>query len=374
MLTVLALVAAACSARTNTTETPIESTDREDVPSALDDPFNSSFPDPLVPPEDIRAQVPPDAIPAIDDPKFLEIDEVGSLEDREPVVAVVVGDVAKAYPLQILTWHEIVNDTLGDIPLSVTYCPLCNSALAFDRRVDDRILDFGTSGMLYNSALVMYDRQTESLWSHFTGQAIVGTLTGTQLETVAISIVSFADFKEAHPAGRVLSTDTGDLRDYGRNPYVGYDDPEDSPFLFTGPSDDRLPQLARVVGIRIGDEAVAIDVDRLRDEGVIHTEVAGKSIVVWLKPGTASALDASSIAAGKDVGAVGVFERDLDGRQLRFERSGDEFRDTETQTQWNVFGEGLRGRFAGNELTPVRHLSTFWFSWFAFFPETELVR
>lgn len=232
LVSLLAIVAAACdgdggptaagAAETVRSDQPSPSP-REDVPSALDDPDDERLPTPLVDTaEIISGGPPPDGIPPIDEPTFESAESVDWLQDNEPVLALEIEDEWRAYPVQILTWHEIVNDTIAGIPVAVTYCPLCNTAIAFDRRVEDRLLDFGTSGKLYRSALVMYDRQTESLWRHFTGGAVAGFLTGTELRAFPMS-VSWRDFHDTAPDGAlVLSRDTGYSRDYGRNPYRGW--------------------------------------------------------------------------------------------------------------------------------------------------------
>ncbi|NNE13139.1 MAG: DUF3179 domain-containing protein, partial [Ilumatobacter sp.] len=197
-----------------------------------------SAPPPLVQFEEIRSGgPPPDGIPPIDEPRFLLPGDVDFLADNEPVLALEIDGDARAYPVQIMTWHEIVNDTVGGTPVTVSYCPLCNSAVAYDRRLGDRILDFGTSGLLYNSALVMYDRQTQTLWSHFTGQGIIGELTGEELVTYPLATVAWSTWRDTNPDGLVLSRDTGFSRDYGRNPYPGYDRVDGVPFLFQGEVD-----------------------------------------------------------------------------------------------------------------------------------------
>jgi hypothetical protein len=170
--------------------------------SALDNPADPRLPKPLVDPDEIISGGPaPDGIPPVDDPRFEPVAEVDWLKDQEPVLALVLEGEARAYPVQIMVWHEIVNDTVAGIPVAVTYCPLCNSAVAYDRRLAERVMDFGTSGKLYRSALVMYDRQTESLWAHFTGQAVAGVLTGEELDTYPVSTVSWEDFRTSHPDG-----------------------------------------------------------------------------------------------------------------------------------------------------------------------------
>jgi anti-sigma factor (TIGR02949 family) len=178
-----------------------------------------------VPLEEIVPGGPPkDGIPAIDDPQFVSVDEADRwLSGREPVIVVRHVHETRVYPYQILIFHEIVNDIVGGRPLAVTYCPLCNTALVFDRRHDGRVLDFGTTGRLRHSDMVMYDRQTESWWQQATGEAILGELAGDRLEPFPAQTMSWNDVRRAYPDGRVLSRETGHDRPYGRNPYEGYD-------------------------------------------------------------------------------------------------------------------------------------------------------
>jgi hypothetical protein len=201
--------------------------------------------------EEIRSGGPPkDGIPALDAPRFVSIQGADDwLDPREPVIVVQGQSRARAYPLQILIYHEIVNDTFEGLPISVTFCPLCNASIVFDRRVDDQVLDFGTTGKLRKSDLVMYDRQTESWWQQFTGTGIVGQYAGTELRQVPSQIVAYEDFKAAYPSGEVLSRSTGYWRSYGRNPYRGYDRVGDKPFLYFDRLDGRLPAMMRVLGV-----------------------------------------------------------------------------------------------------------------------------
>jgi hypothetical protein len=248
-----------------------------------------------------------DGIPAIDRPRFVPVRKVSFLEAREPVVQLVVGAEARAYPLQILIWHEIVNDTVGGVPVAVTFCPLCNTTIVFDRRLDGRVLDFGTTGNLRNSDLVMYDRQTESWWQQFGGEAVVGELTGRTLERLPATIVAWEEFARTHPDGKVLSRNTGFFRSYGENPYSGYDTVDTPPFFAAAnQDDDRLPPKERVVFIERGDERVVVPFSALRKAGKIELEVGGEELVVTWKPGTRSALDSGTIAGGRDVGTAVV--------------------------------------------------------------------
>jgi hypothetical protein len=382
-LAVVGVVAAACSGNasgplrtqdvTAVTVDQVPGGPREETPSALDDPADERFPTPIVDVNGLRSGgPPPDGIPSIDEPRFLGAADVDFLEDSEPVLALEVAGDARAYPLQIMTWHEIVNDTVGDVPVGVTYCPLCNTAIAFDRRLGDRVLSFGTSGMLFNSALVMYDRQTESLWSHFTSQALAGVLTGERLATFPVAVVSWVEWRDAHPSGLVLSRETGVTRDYGRNPYPGYDDVDSPPFLFDGEVDGRLAAKERIVGVGLDRDPVALRLDPLSDQGVLVVEVDGEALTMWQLPGTSSALDTGEVAGGRDVGATGVFVPEIDGRSLTFDRDGDRFVDRETGTAWDIFGRGVTGALAGARLEAVDHVDTFWFAWAAYQPDTRI--
>ena len=326
--------------------------------------------------EDITSGGPPkDGIPPIDDPHFVSIAEADDwLENREPVVILSIEGQTKAYPIQILMWHEIVNDEVGGTPVSVTFCPLCNTALTFDRRFDGRILDFGTTGMLRHSDLVMYDRQTESWWQQATGEGIVGTYAGRQLLFLSSPLVSWAQFKQEYPEGIVLSRTTGFSRDYGRNPYVRYDT-RSGPYggFFKGTKDGRLPAMDRVVAVTMGDSSVAYSTTALAKNPALNDEFAGRAIVVLWAPGTASALDEGSIANGRDVGSTGVFLRRVDGRTLEFESVDDGvFRDRQTGSTWNILGRAVAGPLAGVRLEAVQHGNHFWFAWAVFKPDSRL--
>ncbi len=240
---------------------------------------------------------PKDGIPSIDDPQFEPVADV-DLPASEPVLAVSVGDDARAYPLRILMWHEIVNDDVGGTPLTITFCPLCNTGIVFKREVGGHVLDFGTTGKLRNSDLVMYDRQTESWWQQFTGRAIVGEMVGTKLAPWPSRLESFARFAERHPDGKVLIPINPGVRSYGLNPYVGYDSRESPYEFFDGELPTNIAPLARVV--RVDDQAWSLEL--LRAAGRIET---GDLVLTW-EPGQASALDEQVIAQSFDVGNVVV--------------------------------------------------------------------
>ncbi len=326
---------------------------------------------------------PPDGIAPIDWPNFERASTVDWLEPQEAVIAVEIGGEARAYPVGILISHEIVNDTFGTLPVTVSYCPLCNSAVVFERRAGERTLTFGTSGSLYNSALVMYDRQTESLWTHYTGQAIVGELVGTQLKLIPAATVNWKTFKAEHPDGLVLSRETGFPNSYGFNPYVGYDDPSTSPFLFLGTPDQRLAAKERVLVVRHADQEVAVVLDTLAAQGTLALEFNENpveivvEIVVFHQPGTATPLEQASVALGRDVGATAVYLSEVDGQNLTFERvTNDErdyvFIDAQTGSSWSLLGRAIDGPLQGAMLTPVEHLDTFWFAIAAYSVDIEI--
>ena len=249
---------------------------------------------------------PKDGIPALDNPTFTAVADKPELAPREPVITLEIeGETPRAYPVRYLTWHEIVNDVVGNIPVAVTFCPLCNSGISFDRRSGGQTLRFGVSGKLRHSDMIMYDRETESWWQQATGQAIVGQLTGSELISLPSWMESWEAFSTRNPDGLVM-VEPAFNRDYGANPYVRYDSSY-RPFLFSGemPPHD-IPALARVV--RVGDRAWPLT--RLAKEGAL-TE-AGVTLT-WAA-GQASALDTAQIAAGKDVGNVRV--RDAAGDDL----------------------------------------------------------
>ena len=323
--------------------------------------------------EIISGGPPPDGIPPIDDPKFVSPEDADRwLTGQEPVIALEIDGDARAYPLQIMIWHEIVNDVVGDVPVTVTFCPLCNSAIVFDRRLDGVTYDFGTSGNLRNSDLVMWDRQTESWWQQLTGEAIVGELTGKVLTFLPAPIVSWEDFKAVNTDGKVLSRSTGFSRSYGRNPYIGYDKVDNPPFLLLDEPDGRLPPKERVVAVTIGDVDVAFPFSILERERVVNYSVNGRDLTVFFKPGTVSALDRSSIKESRDVGATGVFDPIVDRQKLSFRTDGEDIVDNETGSVWNILGEAVEGPLTGKTLAPIVHANHFWFAWGAFKPDTKI--
>ena len=313
---------------------------------------------------------PRDGIPAIDDPVFIDIAQASAwISDSEPVIVVERDDDVRAYPIQILMFHEIVNDMIAGLPVAVTFCPLCNASIVFERRVDNAVLDFGTTGRLRNSDLIMYDRQSETWWQQFTGRGIIGRYNGVRLERLPSQIVAFGELKASFPGASVLSRDTGFSRPYGENPYRGYDAIDNNPFLFKGDTDPRLPAMERVLAIastteafpdsgRQGNETQSDtgqddtgqddtgqddsgqnnDAERgsaaQRDSGqagtlliplsvivgpqVLNLTVGQSPIVVFGATETNSALDRASIAESRMIPAAAAFLATIDGAPLSF--------------------------------------------------------
>ena len=240
---------------------------------------------------------PKDGIPSIDAPRFKPATAEQSLSLREPVLTYETGSEARAYPIRYLMWHEIVNDTIAGIPVAVTFCPLCNTAMIFDRRIGGKVHSFGVSGKLRFSDMVMYDRETESWWQQALGEGIVGQYTDTMLVQLPSVMESWGQFRARHPDGLVMEEPDWS-RSYGANPYVGYDSLT-KPFLYDGEDPPHgISPLARV--IRVGTRAWTLE--RLRKDGRI--EEAGL-ILTW-EEGQASALDSAEIAKGAEVGTVRV--------------------------------------------------------------------
>lgn len=318
---------------------------------------------------------PRDGIPAIDNPLFQSNDDTAEwLGLNEPVVSLRVGDTAKAYPLQILIFHEIVNDVIDGQPVVVTFCPLCNASIVFDANVDGQVLDFGTTGRLRKSDLVMYDRQTESWWQQFTGTGIVGEYNGVELKQLPSQIISFDVFQTEYPAGQVLSKKTGSVRPYGSNPYRGYDDINSTPFLFKDPLDPRLPPMERVLAVAANDERTnwqLVPLSVLESNPVIQLN----DVVIVATSKTTSALDQSDINDSRLVPAAAAFASNINGEPVTLSlNDAGVLIDEETGSQWSPLGTALKGPRKGQRLAQVDQGVHFAFAWLAFDPAATIVK
>jgi len=315
--------------------------------------------------------VPRDGIPPIDNPNFEAVQYVLDLQPQSPIISLEINGDSRAYPLEVLTRHEIVNDVVGGVPVAVTYCPLCNSAVVYERTVDGEVLRFGVSGNLRNSDLIMWDDKTESWWQQLTGEGIVGDYNGYMLEMVSSQLISFEMFQQRYPNGQVLR---GPYGGYGRNPYVGYDS-SPNPFLFKGATDSRLFATERVLAAKIGDAKMAYSYTALSRERVVNDTLNDTPVVVFWQSGLASALDAGNIDESRDVGMALMYMRTTsDGQTLTFRFENGQFVDNLTDSVWNMFGEAIDGHYTGEVLEQVDAFPHLWFAWAAFHPDTNLYR
>ncbi|CAI9832509.1 MAG: DUF3179 domain-containing protein [Nitrosopumilus sp.] len=296
---------------------------------------------------------PPDGIPSIDSPVFG--DGAGaSLPDGEIVIGLEIGGDARAYPLSILVWHEIVNDVVGGVPVAVTYCPLCYTSQVFDRRIGGEAAEFGTSGKLYNSNLLMYDRPTGSYWSQALGEAVRGELTGERLEPVPFDLARWGDWRELYPGTRLLTEDTGHVRAYGADPYGSYY--TDGRILFpVSNEDDRLGPKEVVMGLLLAGQQKAYRQSDI-EAGPVNDVVGGTPVLL------VSAYEHNSRG----------FERTVGGEALDFELDGAVLRDLQTGSTWDYGGLAVSGELEGERLVRLPLHPGFWFEWAAFYPGTQL--
>jgi hypothetical protein len=348
------------SLKVNSVSTANSITSTESINNSVSKPAGQEEERSIVPPDQIvSGGPPPDGIPSIDDPKFISVQEAdGLLEDSELVLGLNINGDVRAYPLHILVWHEIVNDKVGNVPAAVTYCPLCFTNQVFNRTLENgQILEFGTSGKLYNSNLVMYDRTTKSLWSQAMSQAIVGKLAGVKLERIPFDVAYWKEWTQLYPDSKILSRDTGSNRPYGADPYGDYYTNGDVLFPVSN-RDDRLGLKEIVVGFENNDQYKAYKLQEIENMKVINDQANGKPIALLsLHPFIVRAYDSV-----------------VDGQILEFSYSAKDqnFVDTQTGSFWNFEGKAISGQMKGKQLTRLPFDEGFWFEWVAFHPNTEL--
>jgi len=306
----------------------------------------------LNPRDIIYGVVPKDAIPALVTPGFVPVADAGFMQPDDRVIVIEVNGVERAYPTRILDHHEIVDDVVGGRPIVVTYCPLCGSAVAFSQPVNGRILTFGVSGDLYDSNLLMYDHETNSLWLQVSGEAVEGKLKGTKLAMYPVAYDTWAHWKDHHPAGEVLSIHTGyeeRFGNYERSPYQGYASTPDL-WFYVNRDDKRLPRKARVIGIEARGGFKAYPEEIVWQRGVIEDDIGATHVV---------------ILADRDSSRIGAFERGKLHLTLKKGVVTDQ--------------RGRRWTWAGNSLSLDRQgplsfeiVPTFWFAWSAIHPDSAL--
>jgi hypothetical protein len=302
---------------------------------------------------------PPDGIPSIDKPKFTSVQEADKmLEDSELVVGLNINGDIRAYPLQILVWHEIVNDNVGGVPVAVTYCPLCFTNQIFNRTLEDgNVAEFGTSGKLYNSNLVMYDRTSNSLWSQGLAQGIVGKYAGVNLQRIPFDVANWKEWKELYPESKVLSRDTGSSRPYGADPYGDYYTNSDVLFPISN-RDDRLGLKEIIIGLENNGLYRAYRLQDVEDKKVINDVINNRSIALF-----------SSFPF-----MVRAFNPVVDDQtlQFRYDSQNNTCVDTQTESEWNFEGSAINGELTGKVLNRLPFDEEYWFELVAFHPDTKL--
>ncbi|MEO5930797.1 MAG: DUF3179 domain-containing protein [Candidatus Kapaibacterium sp.] len=384
----LTAILAGCAARPHASsdekpvldDTPILATNHpllpeEPPPAEAARVFRTDFSRHTVPYAEILSGGPSkDDIPSIDTPRFVPVADADRwLRPNEPVILLDIDNDVRAYPVRIIIWHELVNDMVGGRPVLISFCPLCNTAIAFDRRVGNHVLDFGTTGYLHYSNLIMYDRQTENWWQQATGEAIAGKYAGALLSPIATRIVPWSHLRETYPEAKVLSGATGHTRDYGRNPYAGYDDISATPFLYHGPATpSAFPPMEHVLGLSVRNGLVAYPYSVLARKHVVNDTIDGVPVVIFWQPGMTSGLNGSEISGGDDIGSAAAFESKFDGRVLRFAVENGEIVDDLTGNVWNGYGISVSKPSPGKHLAPLNGINAFWFVWSAFHPNARV--
>lgn len=310
----------------------------------------------IVPLDKIKSGGPPkDGIPSIDNPKFAPVSESQFVPDTTFVIGLDINGEKRAYPLFIMVWHEIVNDSVGGVPVAITYCPLCFTNQVFERVIDGKEVEFGTSGKLYNSNLVMYDRLTDSYWSQALGVAITGELTGYELKRIPFDVISWADWKTLHPDTLVLTTETGHIRSYGVDPYGDYyTDPR---ILFpVEHEDDRMHPKELILGFHESDVYKAYKQDDVESAIVINDIFNNKPMMLV------------SLFSGDSR----AFDRTVNDKVLTFDFVDNVIIDLESKSKWNYDGVATSGSMEGIQLVRLPFNPGFWFQWVAFHPDTEV--
>jgi hypothetical protein len=333
---------------------------------------------------EIIVVVPRQTFPTIDFPNFIgKAEGLKSFFEHEPVISVTINGKSKAYPLNMLTMHEISNDSLGGIPILPTYCPLCNSSVVYDRRLNhgeqQYVLEFEVSGMLRNSDMIMADRQTHTWWQQLMGFGLVGDLNDAKLEVIPSMVLSVKDYFERYPKGKILSPITGTRAEerYGTNPYTNYDSLGNTPmekYFDQSKLDTRLPAMERVIDLEGQNSCKIYPLSIIAKKGVINDRYDEKNIVIFYKKGTVSVLDKNEISKSKSIGSATMFSSDIDGTILTFQKVDEDFIDNETGSVWDITGRCINGKMKGKELLPERYSNHFAFAWLTFHPKSEIYR
>jgi len=312
---------------------------------------------------------PPDGIPSIDNPRFKPARDISYVDSSRLVTAVRIGDTIKAYPHQVMDYHEIVNDNIGQIPYSLTYCPLTGTGIAWKRIIKGATVEYGVSGKLFRNNLIPFDRKTESRYSQMQMRAVHGSRAGTNLTTIPAIQTTWSTWKKMYPNGQVLTTNTGYERDYGGFAYgKDYLHGDSEPLFPIKYPDNRLPNKERVLGIIAGDTTTTASKAKAYVisgyKGGIHLvtdEFDGKMIIV---------------AASSNLNFAVAFERRLsDGTLLDFSRVDDSLpviMEDQEGNRWDIFGYAIDGPREDDRLIPIKSYIGYWFAMHDFFPDIKI--
>lgn len=297
-----------------------------------------------------------DGIPALENPGFVSVQDEFALLDGDLILGYKNGDDIRAYQHMVLDWHEIINDNIGDVFIAVTYCPLTGTGIGWNRLIKGKETTFGVSGLLYNTNLIPFDRETKSNWAQILNESVNGQLIGEKAELISLVETDWKTWRTMYPTTKALSLNTGFSRTYGVYPYVDYKTNNDY-FLFPVPKDNRLPLKERVLAVIDGTDARAYRFTDLATENLVRETFKGKEYLV----------------IGNENFMVS-FELDSNTAELQFDYafngSNIILRDNENN-QWNIFGEALSGPRSGDRLKSSAAFMGYWFSIPAFY-NTEI--
>lgn len=299
-----------------------------------------------------------DCIPPIYEPEFVSAAQADDwLAPSDLVIGLDRQGATKAYPIKMLNYHEVVNDRAGEEPILITYCPLCGSAVGFQRTLDGRTLTFGVSGLLHHSNLVMYDHETESFWDQITGEAIGGPHVADRLQRIPIDVVRWSSWRQAHPDTQVLSKESGNRASYDRYPYGDYRR-TDAVYFGTDVRDDRLEPKTRIIGVSLRGAHLAVPHRAFDARPLMQTTLGETPVAIVRDPAS---------------GRIHAFRRQVEGETLSFRRQDHQLIDLETRSEWSFSGEAASGSFKGTRLPTLATTPAFWFAWAAYHPDTDVL-
>ncbi|MFM9946208.1 MAG: DUF3179 domain-containing protein [Bacteroidia bacterium] len=330
---------------------------------------------------DLTMTVAKDAMLTLDYPTFINRhDKKFNYYEHEPVIAVSYNGVTKAYPLSLLTMYELSNDTVGGENVMVTYCPMCNAAMVFNRKIkrdgQESILNFGISGLLMHNDMIMYDKQTNTWWEQLMGEAIVGELAGTELKMMRALLISVKDYFDRYPEGKILTPLNVSLTNKkSHRPFyhLNHDNKTlDTTYYLPEKVDPRLPPLERVLDIHVEEHTMIYPFSKISEKEVINEVFDNMHFVIFYHGEMVSVLDEDKLSKSRHVGSATAFRSTLDGVNYKFKKKGSYFEDEQTGSTWDITGFCREGVLKGKQLMILPHSNHFAFAYLAFFPDAEI--